>query len=84
MVGQQRGPGIAKRADAPMSFGHIEGVDKPLSRLILGTMMFSTRTLSYNCAMLDHFVALGGTTLDTAHVYGSGDCERAAGLMPRE
>jgi len=62
-----------------MTYGEVAGVGKPLSRLILGTMMFSTRTLPYNLAMLDGFVAAGGTTLDTGHVYGGGDCERAVG-----
>ena len=74
-----RGPTPARRPDAPMTYGEVAGVGKPLSRLILGTMMFSTRTLPYNLAMLDGFVAEGGTTLDTGHVYGGGDCERAVG-----
>ena len=74
-----RGPTPARRPDAPMTYGEVAGVGKPLSRLILGTMMFSTRTLPYNLAMLDGFVAAGGTTLDTGHVYGGGDCERAVG-----
>ncbi len=62
-----------------MKYGTIAGVERPVSRLIMGSVMFSTRDIPYTCGMLDHFVALGGNAVDTAHVYGRGDCERAVG-----
>jgi aryl-alcohol dehydrogenase-like predicted oxidoreductase len=34
--------------------------------------------------MLDKFVELGGNTIDTAHVYGGGNCEKAVGQWVRE
>ncbi|GAC1397211.1 MAG: aldo/keto reductase [Chloroflexota bacterium] len=74
-----RRPAPPRRADAPMTYGRIEGVDLPVSRLVLGTMMISTRDLPYSCALLDHWISLGGNTLDTAHLYTGGDAERAVG-----
>ncbi len=38
-----------RRADAPMTYGHIEGVDQPVSRLIMGGMAFSQHDLPYTC-----------------------------------
>ena len=66
-----------------MEYGHIAGLDKPVSRLILGSSLCSTRDMARTSAILDHFVALGGNAVDTAHVYGAGDAERAAGLWLR-
>ena len=62
-----------------MTYGHIAGVALPLSRLILGTMVCVTHDLPHVCNLLDHFVDLGGNTLDTAHIYGQGVAERAVG-----
>ena len=62
-----------------MTYGHIEGMDKPISRLILGTMLLSAAAICrYTCAMLDRFVSLGGNAIDTARTYGDGS-ERAVG-----
>lgn len=62
-----------------MRYGQIAGLDKPLSRLIMGTTACSTGEMERTSALLDYFVSIGGTTLDTARVYGRGDCERAVG-----
>ena len=45
---------------------------RPVSRLVLGTMLVADD-------VLDEWVRLGGNILDTAHVYGDGDSERALG-----
>ena len=66
-----------------MKYGSIAGLQEPVSRLIMGTMIYSPDDMPLTCAMLDSFVSLGGNTLDTAHVYGQGDAERAVGEWMR-
>jgi aryl-alcohol dehydrogenase-like predicted oxidoreductase len=56
---------------------------RPLSRLALGTLWFSPEYLSDVYALLDTWVESGGNTIDTAHVYGDGDAERALGQWLR-
>jgi aryl-alcohol dehydrogenase-like predicted oxidoreductase len=67
-----------------MEYGHIEGVTKPISRLVQGTIMVSSSNLDESFALLDAIYAEGCTTFDTAHVYGSGDNERTVGRWIRE
>ncbi len=62
-----------------MQYGTIPGIDKPVSRLVQGTVMISTADPGYSNDLLDAVFALGCTTFDTAHVYGQGDVERAFG-----
>ncbi|MEO8392995.1 MAG: aldo/keto reductase [Chloroflexota bacterium] len=67
-----------------MEYGQIEGVNKPISRLVQGTLMTSSERLEEGFALLDAVFAEGCTTFDTAHVYGSGDNERTVGRWIRE
>jgi aryl-alcohol dehydrogenase-like predicted oxidoreductase len=60
-----------------MEYGNVKGVDKPISRLVLGTMIISTGNLEKSFELLDSVFEIGCTTVDTAHVYGS---EPAIGL----
>jgi aryl-alcohol dehydrogenase-like predicted oxidoreductase len=46
-------------------------VDKPVSRIVLGSMVFRPGMVPYFCAMFDHFYAQGGNCIDTAYVYGT-------------
>ena len=62
-----------------MRYGHIPGLDKPVARLVQGTVMLSTSRLEESFQLLDAVFAQGGTTFDAAHGYGQGDCERALG-----
>lgn len=62
---------LARRADHSMTYGHIPGVDKPVARLVMGTMIFKQGELPLACSLLDHYVEQGGNCLDTAHVYRS-------------
>lgn len=62
-----------------MTYGTLPGVEKPVSRLVQGTTMISSRELDYSMTLLDDALDLGYTTFDTAHVYGSGDNERTFG-----
>lgn len=51
--------------------GHLPGVEKPVSRIIMGTMYHVIGDLPKSCVMLDHYVQAGGNALDTAYVYGT-------------
>ncbi len=64
----------------PMQYGTIAGVGRPVSRLILGSMIVNTRELERSMTLLDAVLANGGNAIDTAHVYASGESERAIGL----
>lgn len=62
-----------------MRYGRIEGLEKPVSRLIQGTMMIHTRDQEKANALLDGVYAAGCTTFDCGWVYGGGTSERALG-----
>lgn len=69
-----------------MQYGSVPGLDgpadgRPVSRLVLGSMVFSTDPDRFEntCALLDRFIAAGGTAIDTARVYGRGSSEKAFG-----
>lgn len=62
-----------------MQYGTLPGIDKPISRLVQGTIMIESGQLEKSFALLDGIFELGCTTFDTAHVYGSGDNERTFG-----
>ncbi|MGQ9682794.1 MAG: aldo/keto reductase [Anaerolineae bacterium] len=59
----------ARRPLPRMRYGEVEGVGKPISRLVLGTMVLARADIAFTCALLDHFVELGGNCFDTAYVY---------------
>ncbi len=65
------GRALRRRPDHPMAYGRLEGVEKPISRIVMGTMVYHPGNLPFACAMLDHYVELGGNCLDTAYVYGT-------------
>lgn len=67
-----------------MIYDKVNGVDKPVSRLALGTDYMNTRELEKNFAFLDEVFEIGCNTLDTAHVYGGGDGERVIGRWMKE
>jgi aryl-alcohol dehydrogenase-like predicted oxidoreductase len=67
-----------------MQYGEVPGVEKPISRVALGTMIISTDDMERSAALLDDAVALGCTTLDTAHIYSGGNSERAIGQWMAE
>ena len=62
-----------------MKYGAIAGLDKPVSRLVQGTVMLSPATQEQNWALFDAIFEAGCNTFDTAHVYGNGACERVLG-----
>lgn len=67
-----------------MDYGTVQGVSKPVSRLVLGTMIITTKEYERSARLLDDAVALGCTVLDTANVYAGGDSERAIGRWTEE
>ena len=62
-----------------MIYQKIDGMDKPLARVIQGTIMLSRDRLEECFDLLDAVFELGGTTFDTAHGYGGGDADRVLG-----
>jgi aryl-alcohol dehydrogenase-like predicted oxidoreductase len=62
-----------------MQYGHVPGINKPISRLIQGTVMINSREMERSFDLLDAVYELGGNTFDTAHSYGNGDAERVVG-----
>ena len=62
---------LARKPDAPMAYGRIAGIEQPVARIIMGSMVFNPSNLPYTCAMLDHYFEVGGNCIDTAFVYMS-------------
>ncbi|HEV2121540.1 MAG TPA: aldo/keto reductase [Chloroflexota bacterium] len=62
-----------------MNYGQIDGLDRPASRIVLGSMAIDLVDPELSCALLDRFLARGGNLVDTAHVYRGGNSERAIG-----
>ncbi len=67
-----------------MIYDYVKGIDKPISRLVQGTVMMDGKNLEKEFALLDAVFALGCNTFDTAHVYSSGGNERAVGQWVRD
>jgi aryl-alcohol dehydrogenase-like predicted oxidoreductase len=67
-----------------MHYGEITGLTGRISRLVLGTMVFSPSNAELVADLLETFLAAGGTAIDTAHIYGHGDSERALGTWLAE
>ncbi len=60
-----------------MQYGRPAGLDVDVSKLILGCD--NKLTMEEGAPIWDAFLACGGTTFDTAHIYQNGACERALG-----
>lgn len=68
---------LRRRDDHSMRYGELPGIDKPISRLVMG--VDNQRALSHASVMFDDFVERGGNCFDTAHHYGRGALERVLG-----
>ena len=62
-----------------MEFGNVTGVDKPISRLVHGTIMLGGEELEKGFELLDAVFAAGCRCWDSAHLYGGGESERVLG-----
>jgi aryl-alcohol dehydrogenase-like predicted oxidoreductase len=67
-----------------MQYGKLPGINKPISRLVQGTVMVNSSALERSFTLLDEIFELGCTTFDTAHIYGTGDNERTVGRWVNE
>ena len=70
---------LARRPKHNMEYGRVEGVDKPVARVVMGSMVINTGAMPYSYALLDHYYEIGGNAIDTAWVYGGGESEKAVG-----
>jgi aryl-alcohol dehydrogenase-like predicted oxidoreductase len=66
-----------------MKYGAIEGVSRPVSRLIQGTLRLGRLTEDDAFALLDAVYAEGARAFDTAPVYGAGRAEAVLGAWIR-
>ncbi|MET3805333.1 putative dehydrogenase/aryl-alcohol dehydrogenase-like putative oxidoreductase [Nakamurella sp. UYEF19] len=68
---------LQAKAGAPMRYGTIDGLAKPVSRLVMGCD--NQPDLAHASAVFDHFFTAGGNTFDTAWLYGKGFYEKLFG-----
>ncbi|WP_181786066.1 aldo/keto reductase [Streptomyces phytophilus] len=68
---------LARRADAPMLHARIPGVDKDISRLVMG--VDNQVDQIHASVVFDDFFERGGTAFDTAYLYGEGRLEQQLG-----
>ncbi|MDL5050754.1 aldo/keto reductase [Oscillatoria amoena NRMC-F 0135] len=61
-----------------IAMGKIPGLEKPLSRVVMGCMALRYDDMAYTTAILDDYYERGGNGCDTAWVYGP-NCEKALG-----
>jgi predicted dehydrogenase/aryl-alcohol dehydrogenase-like predicted oxidoreductase len=66
-----------RRDEAPMTYGQVAGLDKPVSRFIMGCD--NQRTFAHAAVMFDDWFERGGNAFDTSWVYGGGLQERLLG-----
>ncbi|SFL54323.1 Predicted oxidoreductase [Gracilibacillus orientalis] len=62
----------------------INGLDRPVTTLIQGSDYFKPSVYEKVCQVLDRYVAIGGNTIDTAHIYCGGESEVAIGMWLKE
>ena len=68
---------LQRRAEHRMRYGQVPGIDKPVSRLVLGCDNQST--YAHAAAIFDGFFEQGGNCFDTAWIYNEGLQERLLG-----
>ena len=75
---------LLSKKETQLRYLTLPGIATPFSRIALGAVSFSPDDYPQAAELLDAFIALGGTCIDTAHVYGRGASERALGRWLRE
>ncbi|MCC5831225.1 MAG: aldo/keto reductase [Phycisphaeraceae bacterium] len=68
---------LARRKDAAMPYGRIDGLEKEVARLVMG--VDNQTEISHATAMFDDYFERGGNAFDTAFVYRGGLCEKVLG-----
>jgi len=61
----------------------VSGIDKPVSTLVLGTAFYRLDTKEHWFDLLDAFLRLGGTAIDTARQYGESEAVVGEWLQSR-
>jgi len=67
-----------------MKYGQINGLEKPIARIVQGTTLLDPGDPAGSFALLDAIFGDGGTTFDTAQSYLQGDAERVLGRWMTE
>lgn len=67
-----------------MEYSKLPGVEKPVARLVQGTVMLTGENRSHNRALFDHLFEQGFTTFDTAHGYNQGNSEKELGAWIKD
>ncbi len=67
-----------------MRFGQVSGLDKPISRLGLGSVPFFQFSYDNSCELLDTFMAAGGNLIDCARNYADGGAHKVLGKYMKE
>ena len=64
-----------------MRYIEITGIERPVSVMGLGTTskIFTPAGDDRVAELIDAYLAVGGNCIDTAHIYGSGESEKALG-----
>ena len=62
-----------------MEYGEIAGLDRPVSRVVLGSIGLNHNDPSHVATMIEAYLERGGNMIDTANIYGGGKSERAIG-----
>lgn len=68
---------LKAKAQTNMQYRELPGVTKKVSRLVMG--VDNQNTISHASVMFDDYIERGGTTFDTAWVYGGGRHETVLG-----
>jgi aryl-alcohol dehydrogenase-like predicted oxidoreductase len=68
---------LAVRPKHDMKYGRIAGLEKNVSRVVMG--VDNQQDLTHASIMFDDFFARGGNAFDTAHIYGAGAYEKLLG-----
>ena len=63
-----------------MKYIEMEGLQRKVSSLIMGSQYFHQEKMEYVNEILDSFLEIGGNTIDTAFIYSGGNSEKAIGL----
>lgn len=68
---------LAKRTPSPMRYGRVPGLDRDISKLIMGCD--NQTTFAQGAVIWDAWFEAGGNAFDTAHIYGGGLMEKLLG-----
>lgn len=71
---------LSVRKGSNMPYGSVKGIDKPISKMIMGVMLNGGKNyMQHNSLLFDEFFASGGNCFDTAYIYYGGNSERMLG-----